>query len=50
LLPSWNEAREQLLAPILTANPDYFDLYWRAWELAFAHLRQPTHRQLDVER
>ncbi|MBN2355557.1 hypothetical protein JXO59_05560, partial [candidate division KSB1 bacterium] len=41
-LPSYQEHKDRLPAPVLDDNPDYIELYWRAWELAFAHLQKPS--------
>ncbi|MFI5337256.1 MAG: hypothetical protein ACHQ5A_10760, partial [Opitutales bacterium] len=40
-LPDFAASRAALPQPVLADNPEYVELYWRAWELAFAHLRQP---------
>lgn len=41
-LPTYDRARALLPQPILTADRGWLDLYWRCWELAFDHLRNPT--------
>ncbi len=41
-LPGFAAAREQLPQPILPGYPDWEGLYWRAWEIAWSHLRRPT--------
>ncbi len=35
------EAREKLPAPVLPQFPDWEEMYWRAWEVAWRHLRKP---------
>ncbi|MDA0246164.1 MAG: trehalase family glycosidase [Chloroflexi bacterium] len=39
---SFDEARLQLPIPILPGYGRWEEMYWRAWELAWQHLRQPT--------
>jgi hypothetical protein len=41
VLPDWSESRNLLPVPILEDDPGWVDLYWKCWELAFDHLRQP---------
>jgi len=41
-LPTWEASRSRLPCPVLDANPDWVDMYWKCWELAFDHLRQPA--------
>ncbi|MCK6600707.1 MAG: hypothetical protein L6Q77_02680 [Bacteroidetes bacterium] len=40
-LPVFPESRKLLPEPVLSANPGYIRLYWKAWELAFAHFKRP---------
>lgn len=40
-LPSYRETKPKLPPPIYDENPDYVACYWKAWELAFHHFRQP---------
>jgi len=40
-LPTYRRNRSRLPAPILDANPEWVAMYWRAWELAFDHLKKP---------
>jgi len=40
-LPSWEMGREKLPRPVLEGNPEWVELYWAAWELAFRGLKQP---------
>ncbi|MCB0035335.1 MAG: hypothetical protein KDE51_14985 [Anaerolineales bacterium] len=39
---SFEKAREQLPIPILPGYDEWEAMYWRAWEIAWSHLRQPT--------
>jgi hypothetical protein len=41
-LPSLVQAREVLPDPFWTGHTAVRDCYWRAWELAFSNLKQPT--------
>jgi len=40
-LPVFSDCRGRLPRPVIDANPEWLPLYWRAWELAFAHLKTP---------
>ncbi len=40
-LPSFADAKRALPRPILDGNRGWLEMYWRCWELAFQHLRQP---------
>ena len=40
-IPTFAASRDRLPSPILTANPEFAELYWKAWELAFHHLKKP---------
>lgn len=39
---SFDAARDQLPIPILPGYAEWEEMYWRAWEIAWSHLRQPT--------
>jgi hypothetical protein len=41
-LPSFSQARETLPDPFWNKHTSTIDCYWRAWELAFSNLKQPT--------
>lgn len=41
-LPKFNESLSLLPEPMVSANPEWVDLYWVAWESAFDHFRQPV--------
>ena len=41
-LPSFSQAREALPDPFWAGHLAVSDCYWRAWELAFSNLKQPT--------
>ncbi len=40
-LPKFAESRELIPEPVLDDNPDYLEMYWKCWELAFTHMRKP---------
>jgi hypothetical protein len=40
-LPPFEQAKSKLPEPILQIHPEWVQLYWKAWELAFHHLKQP---------
>ena len=42
-IKSFNEAKDLLPVPILPDHPDWIELYWRAWEMTWSHLRRPGH-------
>lgn len=35
------DIRSQLPQPILPTQPDWIEMYWRAWEMAWSNLRRP---------
>jgi len=41
-LPTFDETKEKLPAPIFDEDPDYVRCYWKAWELAFKNLHEPS--------
>ena len=41
-IPAFSEARSILPEPFWAGHPGTIDCYWRAWELAFSNLKQPT--------
>jgi hypothetical protein len=40
-LPTFSESRKSLPSPILEGNPEWVEMYWKCWDLAFTHLRKP---------
>ena len=40
-IPSFQEAKAGLPVPILPEHPEWVEMYWRAWEIGWAHLRRP---------
>ena len=41
-LPAFDETRDQMPAPIFDENPDYVQMYWKAWEIAFKNFYEPA--------
>jgi hypothetical protein len=41
-LPTFAASRDQLPVPVYEARPDWINLYWKAWQTAFSHLRAPA--------
>jgi hypothetical protein len=41
-LPTYERIKEQLRRPVWDGHASTIACYWKAWELAFRHLRQPT--------
>jgi glycogen debranching enzyme len=42
-LPAYERIRDHLPRPIWDGHDSAIACYWKAWELAFRHLRQPTY-------
>ncbi|MFA6542074.1 MAG: hypothetical protein WCT99_10775, partial [Bacteroidota bacterium] len=42
-IPTFKESRAKLPSPILENDPEYVELYWKAWALAFDHFKKPPH-------
>ena len=40
-LPTFENSKADLPAPLWDENPEWVELYWRAWEIAFSNLKQP---------
>ena len=40
-IPTFAEARSQLPEPIVPDHPEWVEMYWRAWEIAWGHCRLP---------
>jgi hypothetical protein len=41
-IPTFEQSRAMLPAPILGKDKGYIDMYWRAWEIAFDHMKKPA--------
>jgi len=40
-VPTFADAKDRLPSPVLDANPEYLELYWFCWKLAFNHIKKP---------
>lgn len=40
-LPRFAHSRHLLPSPVWDENPQWVELYWKAWEIAFSNLKQP---------
>ena len=40
-LPRFEEAKAELPSPIWEENPEWVELYWKAWSIAFSNLQAP---------
>jgi hypothetical protein len=40
--PPFSDVRPRLPQPILPQHPDWLEFYWRAWEMIWSHLTQPS--------
>lgn len=40
-IPTFAEVRNLLPAPVLPDRPEWEEMYWRAWEIAWSNLRRP---------
>jgi serine/threonine protein kinase len=41
-IPRFEDYKDKLPIPILEDEPQYVELYWKAWQLAFQHLKAPA--------
>jgi glycogen debranching enzyme len=39
-LPTFQASRDALPSPILQNNPEWIEMYWKCWEIAFNHIRK----------
>jgi glycogen debranching enzyme len=40
-LPTFENSKEILPSPVIEDKPEWIELYWKAWQLAFDHFRKP---------
>ncbi len=40
-IPLFSESKKQLPYPVLEKNPEYLEMYWKCWEIAFDHFKKP---------
>jgi len=41
VIPNFETSKGKLPSPILENNPEYIELYWQTWQLAFDHYKNP---------
>jgi hypothetical protein len=41
-LPTFTDVRNKLPEPVLEGHPEWLPMYWKCWELAFSHLKEPV--------
>ncbi len=41
-LPSFEEIKGNLPEPVIEGHADWLPMYWKCWQLAFAHLKKPA--------
>jgi len=41
VIPEFETSRDKLPSPILENNPELIELYWKTWQLAFDHYKNP---------
>ena len=39
--PNFETSKDKLPSPILENNPELIELYWKTWQLAFDHYKNP---------
>ncbi|MFH1198311.1 MAG: trehalase family glycosidase [bacterium] len=40
-IPLFEIHKAKLPEPVIEDNPEYLELYWKCWEIAFSHFKQP---------
>jgi len=40
-LPTFEQSKDKLPNPILDDNPDWVEMYWKCWQIAFTNIHQP---------
>ncbi len=41
VIPTFETSKDKLPSPILENNPEFLELYWKSWQLAFDHYKNP---------
>lgn len=41
-VPTFAQAQDRLPRPVLEGNPEFVELYWFCWKLAFSHIKKPA--------
>lgn len=42
-IPTFQESKKLLPIPILDDHPEWVDMYWKTWEIAFSNFKKPPH-------
>lgn len=42
-LPEFDASKSELPVPVIDDKPEYLEMYWKCWELAFDHLKKADH-------
>jgi glycogen debranching enzyme len=40
-LPTFEQVKDRLPSPILDAHPEWIEMYWKCWQIAFSHVKKP---------
>lgn len=40
-IPSFESSRDKLPSPVIEDKPEWIELYWKSWRLAFEHFKKP---------
>ncbi len=40
-IPTFQENKHRLPVPVMADNPEWLDMYWKSWEIAFQGMKQP---------
>lgn len=41
-IPEFEDIRSALPRPVLTDNPEWVDMYYKAWQIGFSHIKSPA--------
>lgn len=41
-IPSYDVNKNKLPRPVLSDNPEWVNMYYKAWQIGFSHIKQPT--------
>ncbi len=41
-IPVYETSRDKLPSPVIEDKPEWIQLYWKTWQLAFSHFKQPV--------
>lgn len=43
VIPKFETSKKNLPSPVLENNPEFVELYWKTWQLAFEHYKNPLN-------